>query len=138
MGGLFQRDFQVVAQVGTAVHLRAAAIAAAAAAEDVAEDVAEGIAEAAAAKAATAAHVRIHAGVTVAVIRLALFRIGQHLIGFLDFLELLFGLFVVRIAVRMVLHRELAISLLDLVFRGVFGQAEDLVKITLCHVQAPN
>jgi hypothetical protein len=39
------------------------------------------------AEAATAAHVRIDAGVTVTVIRLALFRIGQHLVGFFDFLE---------------------------------------------------
>src|SRR5471032_1118703 len=44
VGGLLQRDFQVVAQVGAAIHLRSG-VATAAATEDVAEDVAEGVAE---------------------------------------------------------------------------------------------
>jgi hypothetical protein len=66
-------------------------------------------------------HVRIDAGVTVAVIRLALFRIGQHLVGFFDFLELLFRVLAVRIAVRMVLHRQFAIGLLDLVFGALLA-----------------
>jgi hypothetical protein len=66
-------------------------------------------------------HVRIDAGVTVAVIRLALFRIGQHLVGFFDFLEFLFRVLAVRIAVRMVLHRQFAIGLLDLVFDALLA-----------------
>jgi hypothetical protein len=45
--GFFQRDLEVVAQVGAAIDVGASAAAAAAAAEDVAEDVAEGIGEAA-------------------------------------------------------------------------------------------
>src|SRR5471030_2889034 len=136
VGGLLQRDFQVVAQVGAAIHLRSG-VAAAAATEDVAEDVAEGVAETAgtAAEAASAAtHVRIDAGVTVTVIGLALFRIGQHLVRFFDFLEFFFRLFAVRIAVRMALHRQFAIRLLDLVFRRIFCDTKCLVEITLCHV----
>jgi hypothetical protein len=74
--------------------------------------------------------------VTVAVIRLALFRIAQHLVSFLDFLELLFRFLVVRIAVGMEFHRKLAIRLLDVFFRSTLGDPEDLVKITLCHLSA--
>src|SRR5476649_1399172 len=110
VGGLLQRDFQVVAQVGAAIHLRSGVAAAA------------------------ATQVRIDAGVTVTVIGLALFRIGQHLVRFFDFLEFFFRLFAVRIAVRMVLHRQFAIRLLDLVFRRIFCDTKCLVEITLCHV----
>jgi hypothetical protein len=48
VGSLFQRDFQVVAQVGAAVDVGTTTAATAAAAEDFAEDVAEGVGETAA------------------------------------------------------------------------------------------
>jgi hypothetical protein len=70
VGGLFQRDFQVVAQVGAAIDIGATATATAAAAtEDFAEDAAKGIGKAAAAT-ATAAHagLRVDAGVAVLVV----------------------------------------------------------------------
>ena len=44
----------------------------------------------------------------------ALLRIRENFIGLLGLLELLFGLVIVGIAVRMQLHRQAAISLLDL------------------------
>ena len=70
------------------------ALAAAGAAEDVAEDVAESLREAAEALgpgAAAAAHVGIDTGVAVLVVGGPLLRIGEHLVGFLGLLELLFG-----------------------------------------------
>jgi hypothetical protein len=67
--GLFERDLEVVAQVGAAIDVGAAAAATTAATEDVAEDVAEGIGEAAEAPAPpAAAHVRVDAGVAVLVV----------------------------------------------------------------------
>ena len=56
----------------------------------------------------------------------ALLRIGEDLVGLLRFLEFLLGRLVVRIAVRMVLHRELAIGLLDVLVGGVAVDAEHL------------
>ncbi|MCY1368905.1 hypothetical protein D9M69_559170 [compost metagenome] len=130
---LLQRDLQRVLQIGAAVDLRAAATAATAAAEDFAEDVAEGIGETAAHAAAHAGGVGIHARMAVAVIRGALLLIAQDLVGFLGFLELLFGFFAVRIAVRMVFHGQLSIGLFEFVVRSVFRHAEDVVIVAFCH-----
>src|SRR5262249_32037870 len=64
----------------------------------------------------------------IAVIGGALLRITQHFVRFGDFLEPLFGLrrFV---AIRMKLHGQLAIRLLDLGFAGLALDAQDLVEI---------
>ena len=61
------------------------------------------------------------------------FGVGQDLVGFLGFLEFVLGALVVRIAVRMVLHRELAIRLLDVVFGCVAIDAEHRVVVALRH-----
>ena len=88
--------------------------------------------------AAAAAEVRVDAGVAVLVVGRALLRVGQHLVGFLGLLELLLGLLVVvaLVAVRVVLHRQLAIGLLDLLVGGVLRDAEHLVVVALCHGSA--
>ena len=136
-GRFFQRDFHGVGQVRAAVHLPAAT-AAAGAAEDVAEDVAEGFAETGKAfrtGAARAAHVRVHAGVAVLVVGRLLLRVRQHLVGLFGLLELLFGALggITLVAVRVVLHRQLAIRLLDLVVRSVLGHAQHFVKVAFGH-----
>jgi len=127
-------DFQVVAQVGAAVDVgttAATATAAATAAENFVEDAAEGIGKTAAATAEAATHagLRVDAGVAVLVIGGAFLAIRQNLVGFLGFLELFLGARVVRIAVGVVLHGQLAVGLLDLVFAGVAVDAENFVKI---------
>ena len=62
-----------------------------------------------------AARPEVHAFVSELVVALALFGIGQHLVRFGCLLEFRLSLGVVRIAVRMPLHRELAVGALDLV-----------------------
>jgi hypothetical protein len=133
--GVFQRHFEVVAQVGAAIDVGTAAAALAATAEDVAEDVGEGVGKAAHAGAAGAhASLRVDAGVAVLVVGGALLRVGEDLVGFLGLLELLFRLWVVRIAVGMVLHGQLAVGLLDVLIRSVAVDAEDFVVVALlCH-----
>src|SRR5690606_34762127 len=79
VGGLFQRNFQVVAQVGAAVDLRSAA--GAGAPENIPENVAERIR--AAARASAAAHVGVDPRMAVTVVGVPLLRIGQHLVSFL-------------------------------------------------------
>jgi hypothetical protein len=130
-----ERDLHRVAEVAAAIHLLAAGATAAAVAEDVAEDVAERLGKAAEALGAAATEVGVDAGVAILVVGGALLRVGQHLVGFLGLLEA----FLRRlrggtlVAVRVVLHRQLAISLLDLFVGRVLGDAEHLVEVTFCH-----
>jgi hypothetical protein len=80
---------------------------------------------------------RVDAGVAVTVIGGALVGIGEHLVGFLRLLEFLLRAFalVLRIAVRMVFHRELAVSFLDRVVFGVAIDAQNLVIVSLGHLR---
>src|SRR5262249_50402830 len=63
------------------------------------------------------------------IVRITLFGIGEDVVGDRDLLELLLGLLVARVDVRVVLARELAVGLADLVRRGGARDAEDLVGI---------
>src|SRR5690606_25726694 len=134
VGGLLQGDFQRILEIGAAVHLRAAATAPRGGAEDLAEDVAERVGEAAPHATAHAGGVRVDAGMAIAVIGGALLLVAQDFIGFLDFLELFLGVFAVRIAVRMVLHGQLPVGLLQFIVRGVLRHAQDFVVIAFCHI----
>jgi hypothetical protein len=82
-----------------------------------------------------AAHVGVDAGVAELVVGRALLRVGEHLVGLLGLLELLFRRLAAftLVAVRVVLHGQLAVGLLDVVLAGVLGDAEDLVVVALCH-----
>ena len=118
------------------MHLTAAATATTALAEDVAEDVAEAFK--ATAKTATetgATHVGIDPGVAVLVVGRLLLRVGQHLVGFLDLLELglrfLGG--ITLVAVRVVFHGQLAVGLLDFVVAGIARNAEHFVIVAFRH-----
>src|SRR5690606_9826607 len=69
--------------------------------------------------------------VAEAVVGAALVRIGQHRVGLGGLLELLLGLRIVRIAVRMELERELAVGLLQRVGVGRAIDAQHLVVVAL-------
>ena len=71
---------------------------------------------------------------TILVISGTLLPVAQNLVGFLGFLEMFLGLRVVRIAVGMMLHRQLAISLLYLFVGSIAVDAEDFVVVAFCHV----
>src|SRR5690606_54802 len=115
VGGLLERDLHRVTQVGAAIDVVAPG-SGTTGAEDVAEDVAKDIREATGATGSReAARIGVDAGMAEAVVGLALGRLGQDLVGFLDLLELGLGRLVVRIAVGMVLHREFPIGLLQVI-----------------------
>jgi hypothetical protein len=61
--------------------------------------------------------------VAVLVVGRALLAIGKHLVGLFDLLELFLGFLglVALIAVRVELHRQLAIGLLDVIVRGALA-----------------
>ena len=67
----------------------------------------------------------------------ALARVREDFVGLLGFLEFLLGALVVRIAVRMMFHRELAIGLLDVLLGSVAAQAEDRVVVAFRHASCP-
>ncbi len=77
----------------------------------------------------------IQAGMTVAVVALALVRIREDLVGLRRFLEALRCLVVTRIAVRVILERHLAIGFLDIFGRGFATDPKHFVKVALggCH-----
>ena len=59
-------------------------------------------------------------------------RVGavlEHVVGFIDFLELMLAVVVARIAVRMMLHGQLAVGRFDLGIGRVAGDAEHFVVI---------
>src|SRR5690606_2442644 len=131
--GLLERELELVTQVRAAIHLRAAARPGA---EDIAEDVAEDVAErvrAAEAVRAEAAAAGRDTGVTEAVVSRAFAFVGQDLVGLLGLLEPRFGFRIVRVAIRVVLHRQAAIRLLHVLDAGVPPHAEHLVVIALGH-----
>ncbi len=140
--GFLEADFHRVAEVAAAIDLLAAgapALAAGRTAEDVAEDVAEGLGEAPthAVGAAPTTEVGIDPGVAVLVVGRSLRRVGEHLVGFLALLELVFrlGRRVALVAVGVVLHRMLAISLFDVVVTGVLRHAQHFVVVALAHLR---
>ena len=137
IGRFFQRDFHGVRQIAAAKHLAPAALATASAPKDVAKDVAKGLRETPEPFTTTAAsaHVRVHARVAVLVVGRFFLRVGQDLVGLFGFFEFFFGRRrrFTLVAVGVVLHRELAISLFDLVFRSVLGHAQHFVKIAFRH-----
>ena len=55
---------------------------------------------------------------TVLIVDLALLGIAQDIVGFLNLLEAILGRFVAGIQIRMILARQLAVGLADLVFLG--------------------
>src|SRR5205807_3212185 len=65
------------------------------------------------------------------IIDLALLGIAQDIVGFRDFLEFFFGLFVVGVNIRMVLSGELTESFADLLLRGALLHAQSTVIIFL-------
>ena len=143
VGGLLEGQdhtgLNVVALAGgVGVGACAAAKAAEAAAENVPENVPQVHAAKAAAEAAGAALARavvgVHTGKAELVIPAALVRVGQHIVGFVDFLELFLGLFVAGVQVGVVLFRQLAVGAFDLGIAGVLANAEDLIIIAfICH-----
>ena len=67
----------------------------------------------------------------VAIIGGALLIVAEHVVGLANLLELVLRRVVSGILVRMKLHRELAVGLLDLVGRRAFRHTDNLVVVAL-------
>ncbi len=68
-------------------------------------------------------------GMTVAIVGGAFLVVHQDVVGFAEFLELLFRVRVVRIFIRMEFDREFAIGALDLLAGRVAFDAQDFVVV---------
>ena len=124
--GVFQADLHVVAKVRAAPRLRAPG-AAEGLAEDGFEDIAD-IAEIRTRMAAAAPALR-EGGMAVAIVGRAFLRILETVVGDADRLELRLALVAARIAVRVMLHRKLAIGGLDRPAIRVARDAEYFVEV---------
>ena len=103
--------------------------------EQVRDDVAEAAAERARVKAAGEVAERSRA----AVIRLALVGVRQDVVRLRDPLEALLRLLVALVAVRVILARELAVGLLDLLVGGVLADPQLLVVVgPFSHLRSPS
>src|ERR1044072_3328015 len=130
--GLLEIELEVITQVRAPKCLLATTTTSGA--EDVAEYVAKDVTESVgSAETAATAAASCKPIVSVLIVDGALLRIGQDFVGLLGLFEFLFGFRVVGIAVRVVLHRQAAISLLDLGFRGRACYVEHLVVVALGH-----
>ena len=108
----FQIQLQGVAQV--AATLSAATGTAATATEEITEDITKDVREVLTAETgATPTHARVDAGMAVLIVRRTLARVGQHFIGLVGLFEHFFRRFVIGITVRVVLHRQTTVSLLE-------------------------
>ena len=129
---LLERNFEIIPQIAAAAR---PVLAAPAAAHKFAEHLVEDIGEAAG-KAEIAGSSRtalLKCSMTEAIVGGTPLIVLQDVIRLIDTFEFAFRIFITRIAVGVILHRELAVGSLQVVGAGGSGDAEDLVKILLCH-----
>ena len=69
----------------------------------------------------------------IAIVSRTLIVVRQNFVGFFRLLKFFFGFFAIRIAIRMVFHRQLAVGFFQLIIRGVFSNTKDFIKVTFCH-----
>ena len=129
-GGILESDLELVLEIFAARGSRPTP--AAPAGEEVLEDVLEEGSESRVAEAGPRARPRGSEPVEVS----ALVGIGQDGVRLVDLFEPLLGFLVAAVAVGMELHRELAISLLDLGLAGGARDAEDLVIVARHRTQS--
>ena len=139
-GGLLKAQHQAGAQIfsgNRGVGIALAGAPAKSAAKEGGEDVAQvKIFKSGAAAEAASPEVGIDTGVAVLVIALALFRVGEHLVGLVGLFELGLGVFVAGIQVGMVFLGQLAVGLFDFIVRGgaVYAQHLVIVSFLFSHV----
>src|ERR1700687_5944254 len=125
---------QVLPQIGAALHT-AAPPSAAACAEHVSEEFAKNVAEVlkhSGIESAARGESATHSGVTKAVIERSFLGVGEDGVGFAHFLELLLGVGIVRVPVRVQLQSKFAVGALQLRFGHRPAHTEDFIIVTFC------
>src|SRR5260370_40981602 len=130
----FELQRQVLPQIGAALHT-AAPPPAAARAENVSEEFAKNVAEVlkhSRVESAARRESATHSGVTKAVIERSFLGVGEDGVRFAHLLELLLGVGIVRVPVRMQLQSKFAVGALQLRFCHRPAHTEDFVIVTFC------
>ena len=110
---IFKRYLEGVTQVRTSLRSLTSTTAAT---KNITKDITENIAEATTLE-ATATHLWVNARVTVLIIGLALLAIAENFIGLGGLFEFLISVGVIRITVRVILHRNAPIGLFNVLCR---------------------
>ena len=132
---LLEIDGQVIADIAAALRTRDTSRTTARDVEHLSEKVAEDIAQVhAARKAAFCGASTVYAGDAITVVGRALLRIAQDLVGLARLLEALLRIRIVRIAVGVITHCQLAVCGLKLLLPALSRNAQDFVVIDVCHV----
>src|ERR1700730_7052356 len=128
--GLFEFDFQIVTQIVAASAARARTTTAGSEeiTENVGEDFFEALGKIKSAETARAL-LPLKGGMPEAIVLGASLRVGENLIGLVEFLELFLGLLVAGVAIGMVLDRQTPVRLLKLVFGGAARNAQYFVIV---------
>jgi hypothetical protein len=145
--GVFETDFQVVAQVRATAGATATTAAALLPAHEIAEEILEHVGEgggeialtlraAEATGARAAGHAAIEGRMAEPVIRRFLVAILQDVVGLVHFLELGLGVGVVGVAIGVQFLRLLAEGFLDLVAGRASFDPQNLVVVAFGHVRA--
>ena len=147
--GILERNRELILKilarisVGTRIRPSAARLVAEHVAEDIPEHASENISPVHSAHAAHAAHIRaaggaIQAFLSESVIGRALLRIGQRRVGRSNLFKLFLCGLIPRIPIRVVLHSETPIRLLDFFSRSIARNTQDLVIISISHLILPS
>src|SRR5262249_55342095 len=126
---LLEGHLELVLQVLAPPHPRPPTTAAPGA-EEVPEEVSEDVLEAGA-EVEAAESALLEGCVAEAVVACSPVGIGQNLIGLADLLEALLGLRIARVLVRVILERQLAVGLLQILVAAGPGNAQHLVVVAL-------
>ena len=134
--GFFKRNLYADLQVRAAV-IRLTAACAAATAEHLAENIGkiEALRATESAKATESARTcaLFECGMAVLVVHGTFFLVRQGVVSFLDFFKFFFRFFIVRIAVGMVFHCQLAVGFFDFIVASAAGNTKGFVKIFITH-----
>ena len=129
----FELDGQVLAQIRASLHSSAAPSTATERikTEELAEDITKILEDCGIETAAGTGRIS-YSGMSVAVIKRSLLGVSQYRVRLRNFLEAFFGVRIVRIPVRMVLHGKLSVSALQLHFAHLAAYAKHFVIIAFC------
>jgi hypothetical protein len=136
---IFERNLQVVTQIGAALRGRATG-ASATATKDVVEPkkIPEDIFDAPETRRSPGlSGATGNAGMSKVIVTLPLGGIGKHTVGFRQFFELLFSSRIVLIRIRMMTSRQTAVGALQLLIGSSTVNAQYLVIISFTHLEFP-
>ena len=126
---LFQRNFEVVAQIRATMHIGTPATPSAT--KNISKNITESVTKS---LCTSAACISIHTGMAKLIVGSAFMRIRQDFVGLFGFFKHLLRFNITRIPIRVIFHSQLAIGFLDGTFIGIAADTEHFIVIALTHI----